>query len=346
MFEKLNVSRNRVYPTLVVSTMSSGKSTLINALIGTDLLPSMNQACTARAVAILDNDMKSQFEIHAVNKDGNYSFIDQASKKVISDFNRTNDVSEMIIEGEIKGIRNYRKSLLLIDTPGINNSRDMSHEITTKKVLDECTEGLIIYVINAQQIGTCDDSYFMDLVAHKLKENDRFAILFVVNKMDSIDPDREKPEELITNCREYIKGKGIENPILVPVSAGSALLFKKVLSGIELSDLDEEKFLCYYKCFRRKGYSLQDYISTPERGDLAEKVKVDSVVYTRAEIYAALENTGIPFLEKQIDETLVNSLKMVAPKITVRRSGKRSIGKLKKSNTMKKSTKAKINKKR
>ena len=33
MFEKLNFSINRVYPTLVVSTMSSGKSTLINAIV-------------------------------------------------------------------------------------------------------------------------------------------------------------------------------------------------------------------------------------------------------------------------------------------------------------------------
>ncbi len=41
---------NKVYPTLVVSTMSSGKSTLINAIVGSELLPSMNRACTARAV--------------------------------------------------------------------------------------------------------------------------------------------------------------------------------------------------------------------------------------------------------------------------------------------------------
>lgn len=59
---------NKVYPTLVVSTMSSGKSTLINAIVGSELLPSMNRACTARAVAILDNDMKSNFEVHCRKK--------------------------------------------------------------------------------------------------------------------------------------------------------------------------------------------------------------------------------------------------------------------------------------
>ena len=90
---------NKVYPTLVVSTMSSGKSTLINAIVGSELLPSMNRAYTARAVAILDNDMKSNFEVHAVDNNGVYSHIDKASKKIVVDFNKSKDISEMIIEG-------------------------------------------------------------------------------------------------------------------------------------------------------------------------------------------------------------------------------------------------------
>lgn len=320
MFEKLNFSMNKVYPTLVVSTMSSGKSTLINALVGSDLLPSMNRACTARAVAILDNDMKPQFEIHAVDKDGNYSHIDKATKRAVVDFNKSNDVSEMIIEGEIKGIRNSKKSLLLIDTPGINNSMDLSHEAATKKVLEDYPEGLILYVINAQQIGTYDDSYFMSLVAKKLKDNDKFKILFVVNKMDLIDPQKENPDELVKNCKKYIEDKGIQNPVILPVSASSALLFKKVLDNQELTELEEENFLRNYRHFKRDGFSLQDYMNIPRRGNLAETVEVDGVVYTKAQIYAALENTGLPFLEKQIDETLVRSLKMTAPKITTKRT--------------------------
>lgn len=322
MFEKLNFSMSKVYPTLVVSTMSSGKSTLINALVGTDLLPSMNRACTARAMAILDNDMKSQFEIHAVDKEGKYSHIDKATKKAVIDFNKSNDVTEMIIEGEIKGIRNSKKSLLLIDTPGINNSMDLSHAAATKKVLEDYPEGLILYVINAQQIGTYDDSNFMSLIAKKLKDNDKFKILFVVNKMDLIDPQKENPDELVKNCKKYIEDKGIQNPVIVPVSASSALLFKKVLENQELTELEEENFLRNYKHFKRESFSLQDYVNIPRRGDLTDFVEVDGVAYTKAQIYAALENTGLPFLEKQIDETLVRSLKMTAPKITMKRSSK------------------------
>lgn len=319
MFDKLSFNMNKVYPTLVVSTMSSGKSTLINALVGTELLPSMNRACTAKTVAILDNDRKTQFEIHAINESGKYTLIKEASKRIVSDFNKSNNVLEMIIEGEIKGIKNSKKSLLLIDTPGINNSMDFFHEIATQKVLDEYPEGLILYLINAQQIGTYDDSNFLSLIVQKLKENEKFKILFVVTKMDLIDPTKENPVELMKNCRNYIVNKGIENPTLIPVSAGSALIFKKVLSGVDLSEIEEENFQRNYRHFKRESFSLQDYMFIPRNGDLSEYVTVDGVEYKRSQIFAALENTGIPHLEKIIDEVLVRSLKMRSPKITVKK---------------------------
>lgn len=51
---------NSIFPINVIATMSSGKSTLINALLGKKLMPSKNEACTATITEILDND-KEQF---------------------------------------------------------------------------------------------------------------------------------------------------------------------------------------------------------------------------------------------------------------------------------------------
>lgn len=317
MFERLKLDMSKVYPTLVVATMSSGKSTLINALVGTDLLPSMNRACTAKAVAVLDNDLKTQFAIHAVDENGNYSYIEQATKQVIAEYNKSNKTSEMVVEGEIQGIRNSKKSMLLIDTPGINNSMDSAHEMITRQILEDYSEGLILYVINAQQIGTNDDSLFLTYIAQKLKESPEFSILFAVNKMDLIDPERENPEELIENCKNYIESKGISAPVLIPISAASALLFKKALQNQSLSEKEKEDFIKNYRYFKREGLSLQDYMDLPERGLLSKEIEIDEKKFTRAQVYAALENTGIPFLEKVIDETMIKSLKMLAPAIDI-----------------------------
>lgn len=298
MFEKLNFSMNKVYPTLVVSTMSSGKSTLINAIVGSELLPSMNRACTARAVAILDNDMKSNFEVHAVDNNGVYSHIDKASKKIVVDFNKSKDISEMIIEGEIRGIRNSKKSMLLIDTPGINNSMDMSHEIVTKKVLDEYPEGLILYVINAQQIGTYDDKSFLKVVAKKIRDNPQFSILFAINKMDLIDP-----------------ANGITEPKLFLASAQTAKLIRMVNNGEELSETEEEDLEKLVKRFNRSTRMLPKYASLNFSDK--EKLLIDAEEYAKAgkgtdsrkeaakyKYKAAEINSGIPAIEKAITEYL------------------------------------------
>ena len=312
---------NRVYPALVVSTMSSGKSTLINALAGKELLPSRNRACTAKAIAIMDNDRKTSFEIHAVNSDGEYNLIKEASKKKVAQYNDTNELSEMILEGQISGIKTRKKALLLVDTPGINNSMDQNHELITKEVLEEYNEGLILYVINAQQIGTYDDNNFLTYISKKLKDNPQFSIIFVINKMDLIDPAKEKPEVLISNCREYIEDKGIEEPIIIPVSASSALIFKKVLNGERLSELEEENFTRNYRYFKQEGYSLVDYCSITRNGNMQDILVVEGNRYTRAEIMSALHNTGLTILESVIDETLIYSLKMNTPRIHYEQSG-------------------------
>ena len=315
MFKKLCFDEKKVYPTLVISTMSSGKSTLINALVGKELLPSRNTACTAKALAIIDNDEKSGFSIHAIDKNGKYTFIEKATKEIIDTFNETNEVLEMILEGEIKGIRNSKKSLMLIDTPGINNSMDQSHAQITKSVLKEYQEGLLLYIINAQQVGTYDDGTFLSFIAKRLEENQNFKIIFIINKMDIIDPEVENPREFVNMCKEYIEDKGINDPIIIPVSASNALLFKKVLNKDSLSMIEQFNFEFGFSIFKRESYSLTDYVYIPNEVDRDDCLFVNGISYTNSSIYAALENTGLPLLERKIDEILIKSSKKKAPKI-------------------------------
>lgn len=65
-FESIN---NSIFPVNVIATMSSGKSTLINALLGINLMPSKNEACTATITEILDIDDPS-FSAVVYDEDG------------------------------------------------------------------------------------------------------------------------------------------------------------------------------------------------------------------------------------------------------------------------------------
>ena len=62
--------QNQELQVSVIATVSAGKSTLINALLGKKLMPSSQEACTATISEIQDND-KEIFEAQAFDKDGN-----------------------------------------------------------------------------------------------------------------------------------------------------------------------------------------------------------------------------------------------------------------------------------
>ena len=312
MFNYLNINISKVYPTLVVGTYSSGKSTLINALMGTELLPNSNAACTRRVTAILDNDMMDHFRIHNVDMETNYMSVIQATKAELQLYNERDRNSELLIEGDIKGIRNGKRSLLLIDTPGINNCLNDKKEDDTRRILDEFSEGMILYIINAEQLGTTDDMAFLKYVSEKVNHTDRFNIIFVINKMDCVDDEQELPELLISNAKRYIAECGIAAPVIIPVSAAAALLFKKALGKEQMTKKECRNLDYWFDIFKRTGYALTDYAVLPERGSMTQ-IMISG--HTRASLYAALDNTGLPLLEHAINDMLIGPSKTKTPQI-------------------------------
>ncbi len=53
--------KDRRYPEAVIATMSAGKSTMLNAMVCTDLFPSQNEACTATVFRIKDDVEERHF---------------------------------------------------------------------------------------------------------------------------------------------------------------------------------------------------------------------------------------------------------------------------------------------
>ena len=129
-FEK---AKNSQFEINVVATMSSGKSTLINALLGQQLMPAANEATTATIVKIVDTDQKN-FSAVAYDKSGNT--VAKIDNVTLADMKKLNDdekVSEVTIFGHIPFVKSTGMKLVLVDTPGPNNSRDKRHEEMTYK---------------------------------------------------------------------------------------------------------------------------------------------------------------------------------------------------------------------
>lgn len=236
-FENTN---NSIFPVNVVATMSSGKSTLINALLGKKLMPSKNEACTAAITEILDTDNPN---FTAVVYNENNSVIQEVPEltyEVMNDLNSNENTYRIAAEGDIPFLDSRSTSLMLVDTPGPNNAQNQAHKNTTYRAINNDSNNLILYVLNGTQLSTNDDASLLRYVADQIKKGgkqvrDRF--LFVINKMDQFNPEEENIENTMASARRYLASYEIEDPQLFPCSAFTALNIRTYFADINIDDL-------------------------------------------------------------------------------------------------------------
>ena len=226
---------NGDFDVYVVATMSSGKSTLINAMLGRDLLPAANEATTATITRITDNkSMAGRFSAQRINKAGHVVDSDEnVNLDTLKQWNQWPDTQRIDIEGNIVAMQQREDvRLVLTDTPGPNNSQNDEHERTTMGFIQDSQRNpLILYVLNATQLGTTDDRNLLRLVAktmHKGGKQSKDRFIFVINKMDAIDTAQDgHPSSVLARVRQYLVDNGIENPMLYPISANLTRLIRK-----------------------------------------------------------------------------------------------------------------------
>lgn len=306
IFDKLLVDENKIFPVVVASNISSGKSTLINALLGKELLPSKNQVCTAKSVGILDNDKLDSFRIHMVDKEDNYEIVSRETCEKVRDYNDNNDIKEMIIEGNIKGVVNCQKALFIIDTPGMNNALDNSHQEITISTLQKISEGLLLYVFDAGHLSTYDDENSLKLISMAL-EKKRVKVIFIVNRMDIVDSEKENQTDMLLKLRTYLQSLGFNKPIIVPISAMCALLIKKVLNRETLTENDEDNFFFLYKKFKGQNNSLSNFFIGEDFEEMTIEYIVDGVKFKKKDLQNVLENSGFVKLESLVNDLIVRS---------------------------------------
>lgn len=235
--QNLIATLNKDFDVYVAATMSAGKSTLINAMLGFDLLPAANEATTATIAQITNNKKKKvgEFTGKRIDKDGKVADVPQSvTLDTLRKWNSLEDTSLIKLEGNIIGVSERDEVRLVItDTPGPNNSQDSEHARTTMGYLqDSMRNPLILYILNATQLGTNDDKKTLGLIANIMKKGgkqskDRF--IFVVNKMDAFDPEQgENVADALERVRKYLESNGINDPQIYPVSANLARLQRKL----------------------------------------------------------------------------------------------------------------------
>ena len=223
IFEIYENVKNSLFEVSVIATMSSGKSTLINALLQQELLPSENKACTAQITRIIDHDGMKKFE--GVCYGGDNKTIIYPKSEITLDkmrkYNEDEKVKYIDLKGNIPGIPSDKIRLCLRDTPGPNNLHDEEYRKLTNSVIKR-KNSIVLYVMNVTQMRIDDDKNLLKSIAQEMnlggkEARDRF--IFVLNKCDALDEEKgETVGQKINEAKDYLKEFEIVDPMIIPTN--------------------------------------------------------------------------------------------------------------------------------
>ncbi len=255
----------------VVATMSAGKSTLINAMLGKKLLPAKMEACTATITRIKDtpNDEQTEVPFRAEVYDKNGQLKEKQEHltyEIMERLNSDENVSTIQVMGNIPFVSSEDTSLVLTDTPGPNNSRDPSHKRVQSELLGKSSKALVLYIMTGE-FGTDDDNALLKRVAESMRvggkqSKDRF--IFVINKLDDRRKEDGDVQQTLDRIRSYLEAHGVTKPNLFPAAALPALNLRLIKAGSELDeDVVDETETKVKKLNRNNGLHFEAYVPLP-----------------------------------------------------------------------------------
>lgn len=281
----------------VVATMSSGKSTLINSLLGQRLMPVAQMATTATIVRVIATNQEF-FSGLAYDRNGKEIAREKAlTYKIMEEWNKNSKISTIDVYGPIPCVDRVGMRLVLMDTPGPNNSRDENHKAMTYGMLESSEKSLVLFVMNATALNINDEKNFLDYVCGCMKKGgkqsrDRF--IFAVNKINCFNPkDGDNVRVALESVKEGLDKHDIREPNIFPVGALTAL-------EIRTDDEDPETLDTFRrKCKKYTEFHFEDYYDFNHLS-LNSRSKLQEIEDSGDEDQVLLIHTGVPSIEEAI----------------------------------------------
>lgn len=243
-----NFHKKKMRRFIVTATMSAGKSTLINAIIGKPLARTSQEVCTGNISYLYSKPFEDGC-IHL--KNGAFTFdashddltnISWEYKSNIASFFRAMDETA------------YR--LCIIDTPGVNSAINRQHGRISREALKNEQYEKVLYILNANKLGTDEEFAHLKWMSENIQKD---KIIFILNKLDDFKAADDDIAISLDRVKNDLRLLGFDNPIICPMSAYFALLIKMKFYGYELSDDESDAYELYIKKFNRPMYDLSKY---------------------------------------------------------------------------------------
>ena len=248
--EEARMVTDGLFRVVVIGTFTSGKSTLINALLGSRILPESALPSTAILTFIQFGCDTDDVEIHyrdIVNEDGNVTkgAVEHISKeKFMQTYHY--DIADTEKLSQMGGIPRFKKvaysivrcslplvqdGVSIVDTPGLEDK-----DVATELALDIAAKAqAIIYVCGERGFAEADREYFEE----NFKGNSG-NVFFILNKMDNITSDIQR-KQAIGRVRYDVKGCFVK----ADGSVDKALMSKRVFGLSSLLALDARRGMTF-----------------------------------------------------------------------------------------------------
>lgn len=298
----------------VLGTMSSGKSMLINALLGRKLLYSDPESATSAVTRIEQVDAEG-FRVRRFDADGKVldrwrSADFELLKKwtsVSGGEEQAKQIEYVQIQGPFPAVPGREESrLVIVDTPGPNSAIHLEHGNITAKVIRNASSSMVFYVLNASQLGTKDDeSLLIDVCAaiERGGRRTRDQFVFLVNKIDERMTCAGAVLKALQNVRKYLADHGIRNPIVIPCSSQLALFARLIKANGNLDQWEARRWNGLKELFGLVTESefveqLRESVGSSCLQRITKRLK-DADELTKLEILS-----GIPVVEEVLNDYL------------------------------------------
>lgn len=169
----------------------------------------------------------------------------------------------------------------------------------------------IIYLLNAEHISTTDNQRLLKEIKQKVIDQRKTKIVFLINKIDSFDEEKgDDIQKSVDSVYQELAKIGFKNPIVIPVIAYGASLFKMALSGQADKFTRKERldFMSLYSLCMEENLDVTTYqrnvpvdVKVPR---MEGKVSIKDKSYDKSNLIEALRRTGIYTIASLIDHAL------------------------------------------
>lgn len=205
---------------VVLGEFNHGKTTFVNALLGTPVLPTGVTPTTAVIHHIEHGDRPAAV---AVSTEGTPAplELDGLTEYVVGGKAVRDAVRHLIVSYPAPLLAD---GVVLVDTPGVNDLNEARAEITYGYIPQA---DAVIFLLDAGQILKESERAF---ISGKLLSQSRDKVFFVINKMDLLSP--EERDEALAYARMHL-AKLAPDPKIYGISAQRALAGDRAASGID-----------------------------------------------------------------------------------------------------------------